>query len=387
MPATETSLYQEWSSGLSLANPPSSEYFEEIPTELNNPGNFQVPSEQIPENRNPLEHPIQPTLVQAVEPQDETPETLDVEGGGTVTLEKTSKGWHAALDCKDPNIAVQNFYGNNLKKLVLSFAKAQVNASKVIRKLKKEKLLGGDEPVVTSVAPVAKQVPKVSTLTADEEYEIRNKLTDTPSQAFDSWIKKRFGLDPDQLAEALKSSTEAKRIVDAQTIKAEVDEINQEFVAQNPDWAEEYSGVAQNLRKLVGRMSKAYLNKKITDKTPQAVVDDTIYELYSRGSWTVENLETAKEELIDSGLLDKSESHRQVAPPQPQQEAPRTEQPPVPATRIATPTGQPVGVFGTPVRNSSPTTTEDKPLSDVDLQTMPLDQLRLLALAQLRAQK
>ena len=384
----ETSVYNEWAAGLSIANPPSNEYFEEIPTELNNPANFSVDPSQIPENRNPLEQPSSPpTPPQPIaEPQDEAPEVLEVEGGGEVTLEKTNKGWHAQLDCKDSSIAVQNFYGANLKKLVLSFAKAQVNASKAIRKLKKEKLLGGDEPArVAANTPQQPAVPKVSVLTADEEYEIKNKLNENlPSQAFDVWAKKRFGLDVDQLAAALKSAGNAERIVEAQKIKSEVEDVNQDFVSQNPDWAEEYSGSPQNLRRLVGRMSKHYLGKKITDKTPQTTVDDVIYELYSGGFWTVENLETAKEELIDSGLLDKVESPRQVSQPQPQPVAPPS--PSVPTARIAPTTGQ-TAVFGTPVRNSTPTSTEERTLSDVDLQTMPLDQLRLLAQAQLRAQR
>lgn len=398
--AIEKNLFDEWASGISLANSESNSFFEEIPTELNNPASFRVDPNQIPQNpAEPVAPVVQVSQPEAVtpspsvpEPQEESPEVLDVEGGGTVTLEKTNRGWKAALDCGEANAAIQNFYGANLKKLILNLAKAQVNATKAIMKLKKEKLLGGDEPPAPALNPAQRTATKATNLTPDDAYAIKNALAENPPEAFDMWLKKKFGLDPDQFAEALTVASEAKRIVDAQKVKAEVEEINVDFVRNNPDWNEDYGSDPSNIRKLIGRMSKAFLNKKITEKTPQATVDDTIYELYSRGFWTVENLETAKEELIDSGLLEKSESHRQVpqpqptAPTQPQQVTPNS--PPAPAERIAPKPGQQVApVFGSSVRNTSSAETTEKALSDVDLYSLPLDQLRQIAAAQLKVQR
>ena len=140
-----------------------------------------------------------------------------------------------------------------------------------------------------------------------------------------------------------------------------------------------------NIRLLIGRMAKAYLNKKITKSTSQVMVDDTIADLFDKGYWTVETLEKAKEELVENGLFERPAPNR-ISTPQPQQvAAPSGPSEPV-ASRIAAAPGQPVG-FGLPARSSSPAAIpESQPLSDVDLQKLPMDQLKAIALAQLKAQ-
>ena len=188
-------------------------------------------------------------------------------------------------------------------------AKGKLSATKAILKLKKEKLLGGDEPLTPAVVTAKPSAPsiRVNEMTADDIYAIKQKFSEErPDEAFDMWLTKKYGIKPDDFAEALRDAKDAKKIVEAQRIKGDIDEVNSEFVKGNPDWNDEYGNIPSNLRVLVGRMAKAHLNKKITVKTPQPVVDTTIYELFSGGFWTVENLETAKDELIESGLLEKS---------------------------------------------------------------------------------
>jgi hypothetical protein len=116
-------------------------------------------------------------------------------------------------------------------------------------------------------------------------------------------------------------------------------------------------------------------------------VDDTIYELYSHGFWTVDNLEKAKEELVENGLFERP-APSAPSTPQPQPVV-APSGPSVPAaSRIAATTGQPVGLVGFPARGNTPVTIpESQSLTDVDLQKMPLDQLRQIAQAQLRAMK
>jgi hypothetical protein len=392
MPAVENDVYNEWASGVSLANSnPAENYFQEVPTQLDHPSEFAVP--QVDPTV-----PVQET-VELVQPvQDDASEVVELEGGGTITIEKTSKGWKAVLDSGLPNIPSENFYGDNKTKLIANLAKGKLNASKAILKLKKEKLLGGDEPVRPATPPIPRANATVSVLSADDVYAIKNKLTsEDPAQvaeAFDEWVLKRFGMNPAQFAEALNSAPEAKRIVESQRVKSEVEEVNKDFVERNPDYIEYVSTDDEdvnkiNIRLLIGRISKVYLNKKITKSTAQSSVDDTIYELYTKGYWTVENLEAAKEELIENGLFERSTTTN-TSQPQPQQVNTPPSVPSVPAApRIAPKTGQTVGVsLGIPARNSTPTVIpEAQPLSDLDLQKMPLEQLKAIAAAQLKAMR
>ena len=378
----EDDLYKEWASGVSLANP-SNEYFQEIPLELNKPAEFVVALEQVPDN--PTE-PIVPDPVQVapapVEPEKNT-ETRAGKRGGTITLEKTSRGWKAELDSGETSIPTENFYAANKDDLIFSVLEAKLEASKLIRKLKKEKLLGGEDREHPAAPPVM-QAPIVpsTALSADDVVEIRNKMQDNPGEAFDIYIKKRFGKDPEQFAAALNVADEAKSLVTAQTVKADIEEVNVEFIRENPDF---YS-VPENVHKLIARMAKAYLNRRIKDHAPQAVVDNTIYDLYVKGHWTVENLETAKEELTEIGELLKATTVSEVPTPQPQPAA--QPGPSVPAaTRIATQTGQPV-TLGIPARENTPAAVpDDKVLTDVDLQKLPLNDLRKIAEAQVAAMK
>lgn len=390
-------LFDEWSAGIQLANPSSSaDFFEKIPTELENPERFTVTPEQIPAN------PVAPQTENAVapvpspetqapspEPTNVGPETRSAKQGGKITLEKTSRGWHVNIDPEISNLNPENFYAPNKDELIFSICEAKMVGNKTIHKLKKEKLLGGDEPVVTPPAPVTRNTPKVLSLSADDVYEIKNKFDENPGDAFDTWIKKRFGLDPEEFAEALKSAPEAKKIAEAQKVKADIDEVNAEFIGNNPDYAEHYS-TEENARTLVVRMAKVYLGRKIVKNTPQSVVDDSIFEMYQKGVWTPENLETAKDELIESGLFHRSTPVRRVSEPTPSQPAaPATAVSPSEpeASRIAAKTGRPVGL-GIPARASnSAASPEEKPLADVDLQTMPLDKLRALAALQVQMLK
>ncbi len=400
--AEDNDLYNEWATGVSIANSDTSQnFFEELPTELEHPANFSVTPEQIPS---------QPTQVQTAEllnqevptqTSDNDPEVIELSNGGTLSIEKTSKGWKAILDSGLPNIPPENFYGDTIKKLTANLAKGKLEASKLILKLKKEKFLGGEEPTKPATPPVPRTVATVNVLSADDVYAIKNKLTSEDpvqvAEAFDEWVLKRFKMNPEQFAEALNSAPEAKRIVEAQRVKAEVEEVNKDFVERNPDYLEYVSTDDEdvnkaNLRLLIGRVSKAYLNKKVTKSTAQSTVDDLIYELYSKGYWTTENLETAKAELIENGLFERSTTPVRSPQPQPQQVATPVQQsrPSEPAaSRIAPQTGQQVGInLGLSEKNSTPAVVPDQvPLTDTDLQKMPLEQLKAIAAAQLKAMR
>ena len=383
MPVDEQNeVFNEWSQGVSLAN---SDYFQEVPTELDNPANFVVPDQPVA----PEQVQVLPAAPEQVLPVDDGPEVIQLEDGGTVTIEKTSKGWKAILDSGTPGVPQENFYGGTWRQLLAGLAKGKLEASKTIKKLKKEKLLGGDENTPLP-APVSRPL-KVSVPTADEVYAVKNKFDENIVDGFDEYFRKRFGVDPEVFAEKLKSADGAERIVNAQIIKKAIDEVNGAFVRENPDYIENYTGSdvwQENARLLISRISKTYLNKKISKKTPDEEVDNTVAELYSKGFWTVENLETAKDELIDSELLKRS-TRPHVSTTQPQQVAApvvtRPSEPPAP--RIAATPGQPM-VLGFSASNSSPSATpEPRTLTDTDLQSLPMEQLRKIAAAQIQAMR
>ena len=373
----DENLFNEWSEGVKLAGAPST-YFQEIETELDKPANFSVPDPK-PE---PVEPPVAPVVeVQATPMQEEGPEIIELEGGGTVTVEKTSKGWKGILDSNEQGVAIENFYGNTWRQLLANVCKGKLEASKTIRRLKKEKLLEVQEQRVQNAPPAPKKTPKVEALTADDMAEVQNLMGDNAVSGLDAYFRKRFGMSPEELAESLKSADTAKTILEMQKAQADVNEVNQDFIKENPDYAENYLSDG-NSKLLIQRMAKVYLHKSISKNQN---VDDIIFELYERGFWTAENLETAKDELIESGLLELT-----VAPtptPKPNRK-PVTENSPSesPAPRIAASPGQTVGL-GIPARSSTPTVVpEEKPLTDVDLQSLPLEELRKIALAQLQAQ-
>lgn len=381
----DDNFFDEWSSGVSLANPgPSNEFFEEFQGNLDKPADFHVDPEQIPAN--PIAHHSDPeaTPIQPVPPtvEDDGPEVLEIDGLGTVSLEKSSKGWKAVVSSNDRGISDQNFYGPNLKQLVLNFAKNALNGTIAIRKLKTEKLLGGTEP---DHQPTPQRIinPSVSTLTADDIIGIKNELADNPDKAISDWMQKKFGSNLDELAEALKAAPEAKRLVDAQTVKADTAEVIDDFLKNNQDYSTEYN-TAENGRSLVRRLAKVHL-KKTVSKDLKVNIDDVIYELYKSGNWTEENLEAAKEELIDAGALQRVSTSVPATPQSPQPAAPQSAS--EPPKRIATNPGQPAGL-GLPARGStSVVIPEEKPLSDINLSELPMDQLRKIAMAQLQAMK
>ena len=384
-------LFDEWSTGVSLAN---NTFFEEIPADVNDPANFTVSRDQIPDNPlNPSDPPPipengNPEPVVSVPTTDDGPEVIQLEDGGIVTIEKTSKGWKAILDSGIPGVPQENFYGNTWRQLLANLAKGKLEASKAIKKLKKEKLLGGEDPIQTPTA-TPQRILTANIPSADDIYSIKNKINENPVEALDEYFKTRFGVSPEEFAEKLKSADKADKIVLAQQVKTAVDEVNGEFIKENPDYVEGYTGqdvAGKNVRLLIARVSKTFLNKKITQKTTDKEVDNTVAELYSKGFWTVENLETAKDELIESGLLERSTTpRRSTPPPQPVTVSRPSEQP---APRIAATPGQSVAPAGLPARNNTPVPEpETRALTATDLQSMPLDQLRKLAQAQIAQAK
>ncbi len=374
----EESLFDEWAEGVKLAGSPNA-YFQEIETELDKPANFSLPDPK-PETPDP---PVAPIVEAQAPVQDEGPEVIELEGGGTVTVEKTSKGWKGVLDSQESGVPLENFYGATWRQLLANVCKGKLQASKAIRRLKKEKLLEVQETRTPEVPSAPKRTPKVTPLTADDMAEVQNLMGDNAVSGLDTYFQKRFGMSLEEVAESLKSAGDAKTIVEMQNVQRDVGEVNQDFIRENPDYAENYLS-DENARLLIQRLAKVYLHKSVS-KDLKHSVDNVIFELYEKGFWTAENLETAKDELIESGLLELTVTPRPTPKPKREPVAVIDSPSESPAPRIAASPGQTVGL-GLPARNSTPTVVPDeKPLTDVDLQSLPLEDLRKIAQAQLQA--
>jgi hypothetical protein len=110
-----------------------------------------------------------------------------------------------------------------------------------------------------------------------------------------------------------------------------------------------------------------------------------IYELYRNGNWTAENLEAAKDELIEGGLLKKVSAPAPAPVPQPLPATTPVSRPPEIPTPIAERTAVETPVpFGMSGRNSAPPPESNNEPTAKGLYDLSMDQLRQVALAELR---
>ena len=217
------------------------------------------------------------------------PEVIDLEDGGSITLDKEKGQWKATLDPgngANPEV----FWGKNKDGLVVNVLKAKLNATKKIRELNKQVKLGA-APARTAVPQVVTVAGK--TLTADEIFEIQTQLGSNPDQALESWFQKRTGLSVNQLVALAQKGASA----DA-NLRTEA--VSREFLSRNPD----YYPDNRNIELILKWLGKFKLGN------PNA----TMYDLDSAGQWTVENIEEAFVDLSDDGYLVKAPKPSKVPP-------------------------------------------------------------------------
>jgi hypothetical protein len=239
-----------------------------------------------PETVTNLPEPEPVAVAPEPEPESEGPEVIELDGGGTLTIEKKGKKWCASLDAGAGGI--QNFYGQNKNELLVAAFKAQANATRKIRELNRQVKLGPTTEPKPQQEPISQ--PRSKQLTADEITEIKLELQTNPDAAFDKWFQKKTGLRVDQLVTLAKSGHEAKTELTAE-------QVNKEFLARCPDFYPDKN--YENFASLVTYLAKHKLGRSVTDRN-----QDEIYQsLLTGGHWTVQNLETAFNELNEDGLL------------------------------------------------------------------------------------
>jgi hypothetical protein len=307
--------------------------------------------------------------VEPVEPQEpEGPEVIELEDGGTVTLEKTSKGWKATLDPgngANPEV----FFGKNKNDLVGNVLKAKLNATKKIRELNRQVK---QRATVVPAQPVP-QATSLRELTADENFEIKTEWESNPDKAFDKLFEKKTGR---KLADLLSRSDEGWQA--ARELQAEA--VNKDFITRNPDYYGDPD--FSNFASLVKWIAKYKIGKIATDANATQVFND----LVASGNWTVENLEEAFEDL-------KADNKLVHAPKAPKPTPPVVVEEPVPAprqtdSRIVSTTTRPRAALGIRIGDVTPAAGPEAPRapSADELESLPDDQIASL-LAGVRRQR
>jgi hypothetical protein len=221
--------------------------------------------------------PSEPVVPAApVEP--EGPEVIDLDDGGSITLDKEKGQWKATLDPgngANPEV----FWGKNKDGLVVNVLKAKLNATKKIRELNKQVKLAGVPP-----RPVAQPVVTATgkALSADEIFEIQTQLGSNPDQALELWFQKRTGLSVNQLVDLAQKGANAEA-----NLRTEA--VSREFLNRNPD----YYPDNRNIELILKWLGKFKIGN------PNA----TMHDLDAAGQWTVENIEEAFADLSSDGLL------------------------------------------------------------------------------------
>lgn len=238
--------------------------------------------------------PPTPEAPSTTAPEPEEPRVYPVDGGGTLTLEKGSKGWQATLNAGVEGVKDQVYYGKTKDELFLSFGKAQLHATKKIRSQDQKLKLGDPAPAApTPPAPQPNQPVAVRQLTADEAFEFKTLFDADPIRAMDFYNERRFGLTPDQFAQRLNEPLAVRQQVSAR----EADAIAYRFVDANKDFYPDPNG--RNYLQMVKYMGRQYLQRAVNANN----IGKTVEDLFEAGFWTVENLEAAKDDLNASEFL------------------------------------------------------------------------------------
>lgn len=307
-------------------------------------------------------------------PVDKGPEVTRYEDGSTMAIEKTSKGWKVTLD---PNVAGMNpevFYGDTKEGLFQNMALGKINATKQLRKIKREARLGSPDSGQPPARAPETPAPASRILTADEIFEVKNQLESDPDLALQTWFQKKYSMSFDDLVRLARQAD--------QTATRAMNELDTEGVARAfTEEYPEYLNAPENYHALLGYLSKQHLGRVMGSN--QTDFDAVMNDLVQRGVWTVKNLGDAFETLSEDGLLISAPETRPTvqpaAEPTPAPPAPEpTPAAPAPTNpRIATVRTRPragLGIQPTETTPVGPRLTP-KPLSDEDLNDMSDEQI------------
>lgn len=192
-----------------------------------------------------------------------TPEVIDIGDGATITKERQSDGTLKAVLDSGKGAGKEIFYGKTESELMTNVLVGKLNATRKINSQKQEL------EEIRKKIPVDAPAPRVRKLSADENFELKTKLTSDPDAAFEMWFEKKTG----KSLEAFVTESEAARL-EARTIREGWEA--KQFVDENENYV-------------------------ISDKNSKAL---TSWLGEHKKEITTANLWEAFEELSKAGLLD-----------------------------------------------------------------------------------
>ena len=279
-------------------------------------------------------------------PQPSAPKVTDLGNGATITEDVMPDGTFRAVLDSGSGKGKEVFYGKTDSELKTNVFVAKLNATRKINSQKQEI----DE--IRKRVPVEAPAPRVRKLTADENFELKTKLTSDPDSAFELWFEKKTG-------KSLEVFT-----TESETARAEVKTIREgweakQFVDENEDY-------------VVSNKNSAALTSWLTEHKKEI---------------TTENLWEAFEDLSKAGLLDMPQ------PPAPAP-TPTVTPEPVPAPTVTAPTNERIvreerrSRAGLGIRTAEttdvPAPTTERPPSDEGLRSLPPAELEKLVQDTLR---
>lgn len=311
--------------------------------------------------------PAPETVAPVAEPDE--PETLDLEDGTQLLLQK-DKGWWVG-SVTGTTGSTQVYKGATKNKLILEVLKAQANATKKIREQSTKLKFGA--AATKPATPPPQPVPNVRELTADEIFEFKTQLDANPNLAFQNWFQKATGLSVQELVNIAQEGRQA-------SLELRAEAVNKEFLSRNPDYYGDPN--FENFAALVKWVAK-FKADKIIRKGEET---QTFNELVSSGIWTVENIEEAFEDLSSDDLLVKPPRQPKQAPPQvdtPPPVAVQLQEPapaPRPDSRIVSQVTRPRAALGISRNDVTPVAepTTPKAPSAEDLEDMTDEQIAQL---------
>lgn len=191
-------------------------------------------------------------------------ETKPAESAAETQPAPEEKPWRREIDLGDGS-GVQVFEADTPAELADKLVEAQANATRKIRELNRRIKLG-EQPAATAT-PATPAAPK--DLTPEEAFAIAQELQSNPTKAFEKIMAAQFGMSAPELRDALAAARAVPSII-AERDHAEA------FVTRHP----EYRATEANGNAMVKYMQAHNLQP------------------------TLENFETAFEDLRDSGLLE-----------------------------------------------------------------------------------
>lgn len=272
----------------------SENYFQDI-TKIAKDEGFGTP-DNPPDQPIPVADlipPVEPVV--APEPDEAQPKVFEIDGG-KVTMEKTKKGWTGVLETAT-GAKPEVFYGATKDELLVNVLKGKLHATKTIQELNRKVKLGDGVPTRETPARTSPTRIKSRDLTADERFEYKTLLDSDPVAAQDFLNEKRYGLTPEEYVARLNKTVD----IEEQTRSAEIDRISNQFIKENDD----YFPTAENYSTILKYLSHEHLGRVPTKRDlEESMKSGAIPQsLYDAGAWTIQDLEAAKEDLLESGLL------------------------------------------------------------------------------------